>query len=499
MVDLDRGLVRVGGETISLRRKSFELLTFLTENAGRVVGKDELIEAVWPGVIVTEDSLTQAIRDVRRAIRDEDRKTLKTLPRRGYMLVVAHEGPAASSDGRTGTAASPPVVVIARPRVIGAEDGRNGGIAERFCENLAAALARFRLIFVRTDLDEVQAAGAAPAQPQADLIVSTTVERAPSMLRVTVGLDQTTPQRRVWTQTWETTADAATDPLGDFLGKVVNRIVTEIEALGARLDPAICAPHLRSFVHLTRGLALMRSYGPDVNQKALACFQAAAELDPNAGAPQAFIALAELAIAEYDLATRSLQRACRDRALRAIALSPDDHRCERLLGVTLRYLQEFRAAELAFRRALDLNPFDADCLVVLGGLQALQGQPEPALRHIDRAISLHSRHADWYHMLRARALFLLGRYREAAEEMEAMVRPDPWHHVLLASYHALIGNDEKAAEALATARQSLTDADILGWPSEVELLREEDRRHFGQAITAAVEAERRWKEAHPDA
>jgi DNA-binding winged helix-turn-helix (wHTH) protein len=71
-----------------LRPKSFEVLRYLVEHAGRVGGKEEIIKAVWPDVIVTDESLTRCISEVRRAIGDESQKIIKTVPKRGYLLDV---------------------------------------------------------------------------------------------------------------------------------------------------------------------------------------------------------------------------------------------------------------------------------------------------------------------------------------------------------------------------------------------------------------------------
>ena len=60
-VDLDRGELRVGGAAVSLRPKTFALLAYLAGRPGRLLTKDELIEAVWPDVTVTDDSLVQCV------------------------------------------------------------------------------------------------------------------------------------------------------------------------------------------------------------------------------------------------------------------------------------------------------------------------------------------------------------------------------------------------------------------------------------------------------
>lgn len=64
------------------------MLRFLAENPNRLVTKDELIQAVWPGIAVTDDSIVQCIHEIRRAFHDEEQSVVKTVPKRGYRLVL---------------------------------------------------------------------------------------------------------------------------------------------------------------------------------------------------------------------------------------------------------------------------------------------------------------------------------------------------------------------------------------------------------------------------
>ena len=90
VVDLVADELRTAkGEHVELRPRSLAVLRLLAEHAGRLVTKDDLIAKVWDDVAVTEDSLTQCIADIRRAIGDEERRVLRTMPRKGYMLVPA--------------------------------------------------------------------------------------------------------------------------------------------------------------------------------------------------------------------------------------------------------------------------------------------------------------------------------------------------------------------------------------------------------------------------
>ncbi len=86
VLDTDRGLLESHGTELALRPKSFEVLTCLVVNAGRLVSKDELLQAVWPDVVVTEDSLTQCLVDIRKTLGDGSRTLVRTVPRRGYIL-----------------------------------------------------------------------------------------------------------------------------------------------------------------------------------------------------------------------------------------------------------------------------------------------------------------------------------------------------------------------------------------------------------------------------
>jgi Tol biopolymer transport system component/DNA-binding winged helix-turn-helix (wHTH) protein len=83
-----------GDQLVALTPKAFETLLALVRHAGQVVDKDDLLQIVWPGTFITEETLTQNIATIRRALGDssENPKYIATLPRRGYQFieVVAH-------------------------------------------------------------------------------------------------------------------------------------------------------------------------------------------------------------------------------------------------------------------------------------------------------------------------------------------------------------------------------------------------------------------------
>jgi DNA-binding winged helix-turn-helix (wHTH) protein len=90
VLDLVRGaLYAADGRELPLRPKSFALLQFLVENAGRLVSQDAIMTALWPDIYVTENNVTKCIGDVRRALGPAAHQTLRTVSRRGYLFTPA--------------------------------------------------------------------------------------------------------------------------------------------------------------------------------------------------------------------------------------------------------------------------------------------------------------------------------------------------------------------------------------------------------------------------
>ena len=79
-------LRRPDGESIKLRPKTLEILRLLAGNSGRVLSKQQLMEAVWPNVHVGEDSLFQCIREIRTALGDDKRQVVRVISGRGYLF-----------------------------------------------------------------------------------------------------------------------------------------------------------------------------------------------------------------------------------------------------------------------------------------------------------------------------------------------------------------------------------------------------------------------------
>jgi DNA-binding winged helix-turn-helix (wHTH) protein len=76
------------GRIVKLRPKTFTLLDFFVTHMGRVLSKQELMEAVWPNVYVGDDSLFQCIKEIRTALGDDKRQMVKLVSGRGYLFAA---------------------------------------------------------------------------------------------------------------------------------------------------------------------------------------------------------------------------------------------------------------------------------------------------------------------------------------------------------------------------------------------------------------------------
>ncbi|MFC0406952.1 winged helix-turn-helix domain-containing protein [Roseomonas elaeocarpi] len=95
------------GQPVALRPKSFALLNLLLDHSGRLVRREQILEALWPGLNVSDDSITQCISEIRRALGQQGVQLLRTVPRRGYILELRFREDAASPSPPSEAGAAP--------------------------------------------------------------------------------------------------------------------------------------------------------------------------------------------------------------------------------------------------------------------------------------------------------------------------------------------------------------------------------------------------------
>jgi DNA-binding winged helix-turn-helix (wHTH) protein len=114
----------LGEQDIYLRPKAFDVLCYLVESAGRLVSKSELYQAIWPNVVVSDDSLVQCIRELRQKLGDDEHRLIKTMSRRGYLLDASVSASLPQGAGSSSTPTTPPTITT-QPVVPRSGDLRN--------------------------------------------------------------------------------------------------------------------------------------------------------------------------------------------------------------------------------------------------------------------------------------------------------------------------------------------------------------------------------------
>jgi tetratricopeptide (TPR) repeat protein len=243
--------------------------------------------------------------------------------------------------------------------------------------------------------------------------------------------------------------------------RIVARLFTTIEEAGYRSSLHRGPSDLTAFEHLARGKALLRSFEPGVNGRALDHFAAAIEADPCFGIAYSYHAIASLALHDYGLAPREVKLRAQADAIRGVELSPDESRCLSILGYCHAVLGEFDAGETAAAKAIALNPYDADALFGLAIVLVWRGDSEIALGWIERAKDLNPLWPIYYDSLHSEAFLFLGRYMESARALLRLPRLSPRQEMRLAAAFALAGESELARHHAARVRAAQPDWDFV--------------------------------------
>lgn len=482
-LDLEKGTLRRGSEAIFLRPKAYGLLTHLARNMGRIVPKAELMETVWPGVFVTEDSLTQSIREIRKAIGDD---LVKTVSKRGYML--AAEAEAAPEVG------TQPVIAVLRFRNDGASPA-DEAIVDGFAEDIINGLARFGTITVLARNSSFSFASYARSdwprvreQIGADYLVEGSVRRQDQKFLAAVNLVDVPTASQLWGNRYQASGEGLFSIQQDIVEEIVGWLVTKVTNAGLVRSARKPATSLAAYELTVRGVALLRDPAQSDLRTAESLFEAAIAKDSSYGLAHTYFALTRALYGEFGSVSVETLAEAREIADKGAQLSPDQAACRRVQSLIRIYLRQHDAAEHFLRMALDLNPYDPECIAQMGFLLTLRGRPMDALGWLARAVRIDPLHPYWYEYDRALALYLMGEYRAAVDALEQSTRPRPWIRIRLAACHAQLGDMAAARRQVALIASeggvfSAADYARHGIPFE----NPDDVRHFEQGVMLALQ------------
>ena len=118
-LNLDRIVLRRGGEEIRVEPQVFDVLAYLVKHRGAVVRKEELLDAIWGDRFVSESALTTRIKAVRQAVGDDGSQQLiiRTVHGKGYEFVAEVEEVEEVEERRTVTASPRHAPCLEDPRL----------------------------------------------------------------------------------------------------------------------------------------------------------------------------------------------------------------------------------------------------------------------------------------------------------------------------------------------------------------------------------------------
>ena len=481
-LDLDRGLLTRSGKPVHIRAKTFALLSYLATHSGRVVPKDELIDAIWPETTVTDDSLTQTIRDLRRALADDGASRIQTVARRGYLFATdaADAVPTSPGPGRLPLLAVLPFLLPPDPADAALVDG--------IVEEVTHGVARYGQVRViaRHSAFRFRAETTPPAEAAirlgTDYFVEGTARRIGPDLLIAVALCETAQGSQIWGESFALPGTSLRELKATIPHRIVSRLSLDVErSVTARPLPSGTID-TDAFRHFVRAVSHLRKFGEAENVAARDHLLLCIALDPDFALAHAYLGLAEIIIGGQGAASAEVKDRALSHATHAVQCAPDEARCHWILSIVRLMRREFAASELNIGRALDLNPHDPDLMAWMGLVLAMRGQPERGLDWLERARELNPLHPDWYHTDMAITLQMLGRYREAIAQLQCLPPHSPWHLSRLAACHAMAGDAEAAARCLARA-----EALHPGWDAAAELRKATMLEHEADIAQALAE------------
>ncbi len=425
VLDLDRGCLRDrAGADIALRPKSLDLLRVLAGSAGQTLTKAQLLEAVWPNVYVTEDSIFQCIRDVRRALGDVDGRMVRMIPRQGYLLdvpVTALVGAAVPGRAEQPRWRDRPAIAVLP---FNGEGGAraNSYFAEGISSELLTGLCRIKWLHVvarassflfkgdHVDLEQVE------RQLCVRYVLRGSIQTVNERVRIHCHLWDAAREQYVWGERFE----GSLADIFHLQDRITERVVGTVEPTirSAEVERARAKPtkHLDAYDLYLRALPLHLSSDRRLMGEAQRMLARAVEIDPGYSLAKAFSALTTVIQANQGWASDAEREVGIGLAREALADHRDDPVVLRCVGHALAYLaHEHETGMALLERALALHPNSAEVHHSAGWVWNFSCHGGKALPHFAHAMRLSPLDPEVGHTLAGKtfAHLLAGRLEDA--------------------------------------------------------------------------------------
>ena len=449
------------GEVQRVTPRAMAVLLRLAEAQGKVVSRNDLLDAVWPGMAVTPDALSQCLVELRRAFGDDPKQPgiIETIPKMGVRLVapVVQKGaaPRNADPARAASRAEPErrsLAVLPFDNLSG--DPSNAyvaaGMQEEILTRLARLANRFRVISRTSVLryaTERPPIGTIAQELGADIILEGSVRSARDKLRVDARLVDAATDSVVWSDSYDGQRDDVLAMQSAVSLDVARALRVELSAAEKESLHRALTDSTRAYELYAQATYLYTSVSPN---EALArrLMESAVEADPRFAAALGWLAATDVlelvntiqGDAVDPAAREQLVQAVRDRAHRALAIDPHAIYANGALARVEFLHWRWTDALRSFDRALETAPSDLHAVGSGAWLNALVGRPERAIRIAEDGLALNPKVGE--------------------------------AHRWLGIVHGIIGNRDAAVASLRAAHQIAPgDPFTAAWLAYVEIAR----------------------------
>jgi TolB-like protein/DNA-binding winged helix-turn-helix (wHTH) protein/Tfp pilus assembly protein PilF len=434
------------GHPVAIEPKAFDLLGFLIQHRGRLVEKQELLDAVWKDTTVTENAMTRVVAQLRKALGDPaaEPRYIETVPTRGYRFIApvrlvdappagaalpvpettpsAPEGTPATGPGRARpmwlvgaliaavlvisflairrrNADAPPrigsLAVLPLANLTGdpAQEYFSDGMTDALINNLASLPA----LRVTSRQSVMRYKGSAKPLPEiareldVDAVVEGSVVRSGGRVRITAQLVHAPTDRHLWAQSYERGLEDVLALQGELARAIAEAVRVTVGPKESRrlMSARVVKPDAYDAYLRARHQWDQRTRTPESLDRALAYFQAAIAADPDFAAAHAALALVLGPRQVYGYVPPGTglaeQKAA---ALRALELDPGLAEARAALGGARTIEWDWEGAEAEFRRAIELDPNSVVSHVWFGWHLRARGRMAEGANHTRRALEL---------------------------------------------------------------------------------------------------------------
>ena len=475
-LDTERRELRRNGMVCLLEPQVFDVLEYVVRNRNRVVSRNELLEAVWHGRIVSDAALDTRLSAARKAIGDNGlaQRFIRTLRTRGIHFVAPVREEASVRPAMPGGLLANRVAPLDYPTVavlplVAVGDGPQlDMLADGITEDLITALSKvpWLLVAPRSSGPGPNGQAADGAHPAAKLgvryLLTGRVRRTANCIRITLQLVDAVADQQIWTERFD---QDMVDGFA-FYDEACERVAAALEpqlslAEHIRVQRKSAA-ELNGWECLLRALSLMHSRREQDIVAASALLKKAIALDPDSAPHHSLLSIATTLRLHMSWANR--QNVLPDAlasARKALSLNPEEPWAHAALGYALIWEHPEEAIGPC-QRAIELSPTLATAHYFLALASTYAGNSEQVFKHADQAESLAKRdllargYIGAHDNVRATACFALERYRDGlgfAKKAVYSLPNSPTAYRALIINQVLGGKTEEAKGALRILKQ----------------------------------------------